>query len=47
MFLVRTCAFLNNFATKCESKLAELHSRLETIDTTITLLETKVNYWFK
>lgn len=42
MFLIRTCAFLNSFSSKCESKLAELHTRLESIDTSITLLETKV-----
>jgi hypothetical protein len=33
---------MNNFSTQCESKLAKLHARLDTIDTTITLLETKV-----
>ena len=43
MFLVRTCTFLNNFSTKCESKLAHLHGRLDSIDTSITLLETKLN----
>ena len=42
MFLVRTTAFMNNFATKCESKLATLNSRLETMDRSLTLLETKV-----
>ena len=43
LFLIRTCTFLNNFSTKCESKLASLHTRLESIDTSITLLETKLN----
>ena len=42
MFLVRTCSFMNNFATKCEAKLTDLHSRLQVIDTSITLLESKV-----
>ena len=42
MFLLRTCSFLNNFSTKCESKLASMNARLESIDTSITLLETKV-----
>ena len=43
MFLVRTCSFLNNFSTKCETKLAQLNSRLESIDASLTLLETKLN----
>ena len=43
MFLIRTCTFLNNFSTQCESKLAKLHSRLDYIDTSIKLLETKLN----
>ena len=43
MFLVRTCAFMNTFSTKCESKLANLHLRLENINTSLTLLEAKVN----
>ena len=42
MFVVGTCSFLNTFSTKCETKLANLHSRLETIDSSLTLLETKV-----
>lgn len=42
-FVVRTCGFLNTFSTKCESKLADLHLRLETIDTSLTLLETKAS----
>ena len=42
MFLVRTTAFMNNFATKCESKLSLLSNRLETMDRSLTLLETKV-----
>lgn len=43
MFVIRTCAFLNTFSTKCESKLAVLNARLESIDASITLLETKVD----
>lgn len=43
MFLLRTCSFLNNFSTKCESKLASLNERLETINTSITLLESKLD----
>lgn len=42
MFIVRTCAFLNSFSTKCESKLAVLNARLESIDASLTILETKV-----
>lgn len=42
LYLARTCTFLNTFATTCESKLADLHLRLETIDTNLILLETKV-----
>jgi len=42
-FLVRTCTFLNTFASKSESKLADLVSRLDSIDTSLTLLETKLN----
>jgi hypothetical protein len=47
LFLVRTCTFMNNFSTQCESKLAKLHARLDTIDTSITLLETKVTFHFR
>ncbi len=45
-FIVRTCAFLNTFSTKCESKLADLHMRLENVDTSLVLLEAKVFYLF-
>ena len=45
-FIVRTCAFLNTFSTKCESKLDDLHLRLETIETSLTLLEAKVIKYF-
>ena len=44
-FIARTCAFLNTFSTKCESRLSDLHLRLETIDTSLTLLEAKVFYY--
>ena len=43
MFLARTCTFLNTFSTTCESKLSNLHTRFETIDTNLILLETKLN----
>lgn len=43
MFLARTCTFLNTFSTTCESKLSNLHTRFETIDTNLVLLETKLN----
>ncbi len=42
MYLARSCTFLNTFAVTCESKLSNLHKRLETIDTNLVLLETKV-----
>ncbi|CAF0814536.1 unnamed protein product [Brachionus calyciflorus] len=43
IFIVRTCSFLNTFSNKCETKLAELNARLESIDASITLLETKLD----
>ena len=43
MFLVRTCSFLNTFSTTCESKLLNLHNRLDIINTNLILLETKVD----
>ena len=43
MFLVRTCSFLNTFSTTCESKLSNLHNRLDIINTNLILLETKVD----
>jgi len=41
-FIVHTSSFLNRFSVICEEKLEDLSVRLQRLETTVCLLETKV-----
>ncbi|XP_045494675.1 WASH complex subunit 3 [Colias croceus] len=42
-FVVTTVQFLNNFSKQCEEKLMQFEDKLEKIDATMILLETKLS----
>lgn len=41
-FVTRTASFLNRFSTVCEGKLSDISFRLQRLEITMTILETKV-----
>lgn len=42
-FIIHTVGFLNRFSVACEEKLENLTVRIQRLETTVTILETKVN----
>ncbi|KAB5565981.1 hypothetical protein PHYPO_G00247820 [Pangasianodon hypophthalmus] len=42
-FIVHTVRFLNRFSTVCEEKLATISLRIQQIETTLSILETKLS----
>ncbi|KAF4080964.1 hypothetical protein AMELA_G00155410 [Ameiurus melas] len=42
-FIVHTVRFLNRFSTVCEEKLAAISLRIQQIETTLSILETKLS----
>ncbi|XP_077287043.1 coiled-coil domain containing 53 [Arctopsyche grandis] len=41
-FIIRTIEFMNNFATQCETKLMDFDVKLQKVDASLRVLETKL-----
>lgn len=42
-FVIKTVQFLNNFANECETKLINYEMKMQTIEASLKILETKVS----